>query len=627
MQNRDDDKDGWGQDAPPVVRSDLERVQSAYKPTKVNMEELKRTQEPSRFSVKQENSGIERSDVIKGGYQPVGKVDIAALRRQAEETGSAGTDRPAPVQGAYEPVGKVDIAAIRARAQPPSSDSGNAPKPFTQPGQDARSGAGPLADRAGSSAQSERLTSLPKPKVSNKFGSGASNFTGTKAPTPGGFGLETKPASPATPVGAAGRTFADEGGKTPAQIWAEKKARERGLSGASDTTSPAAGSRPAPTVSGQKSGGEWKSSYAGKSWAPVQTTTTGRSAGSSNDQQNMARGDEYPEEASRSPGGIESIRNRFNAEEPAASPGISKSTAFERPGVSSPDDDRSGGAAPFPGLPARPGRPREEEDEEEQPVRMPTPPAVPRSPTPPTPPAMGSSSPIRVAMPVSRGKEVEVVPPEERFSAPPIPVESISSARPREEDLTDEPAGHDPARAAGEAAAAVTFGEDLAHSANPGARAAGKRALVQFDYEKAEGNEIDLIEGEYVTNIEMVDEDWWMGQNSKGESGLFPSNYVELVDDDHEEDTPAARVSEEQAEAGDTGPSAAEPVHGQESDDHAAAATAASGGHTAIAVYDYEAAEANELSFAEGERITDIVRFPLFLLPFTLTSFPTYHAF
>ena len=56
--------------------------------------------------------------------------------------------------------------------------------------------------------------------------------------------------------------------------------------------------------------------------------------------------------------------------------------------------------------------------------------------------------------------------------------------------------------------------------------------MVQYDYEKAEDNELELKEGEYVTNIEMVDDDWWMGQNVHGETGLFPSNYVELVEGD-----------------------------------------------------------------------------------------------
>ncbi len=62
-------------------------------------------------------------------------------------------------------------------------------------------------------------------------------------------------------------------------------------------------------------------------------------------------------------------------------------------------------------------------------------------------------------------------------------------------------------------------------------------------------------------------------------SGLFPSNYVELVDDDAEEDAHAAA------------PPAPAPV--PEPEPAPAAPAAASGGNTATAHFDYEAAEDN----------------------------------
>ena len=120
--------------------------------------------------------------------------------------------------------------------------------------------------------------------------------------------------------------------------------------------------------------------------------------------------------------------------------------------------------------------------------------------------------------------------------------------------------------------------------------AGGKRALIQYDYEKDADNEIELIEGDYVTNIEMVDEDWWMGTNSKGESGLFPSNYVEIVEDE-KESGPVSQPS----------PPAVAP--------RPAASPAAPSGPTAKAIYDYEAAEDNELSFPEDATITGLVGF------------------
>ena len=56
----------------------------------------------------------------------------------------------------------------------------------------------------------------------------------------------------------------------------------------------------------------------------------------------------------------------------------------------------------------------------------------------------------------------------------------------------------------------------------------GIRARVLFDYEKDEANELVLVEGEIVEQIEMVDEGWWQATNAKGESGLFPCELARL---------------------------------------------------------------------------------------------------
>jgi hypothetical protein len=108
---------------------------------------------------------------------------------------------------------------------------------------------------------------------------------------------------------------------------------------------------------------------------------------------------------------------------------------------------------------------------------------------------------------------------------------------------------------------------------------------------------LELTEGDYVTNIDMVDEDWWMGTNSKGESGLFPSNYVELIE---EEEAPAPALAPRPIPAPAPTP--------------AAAPAAAPAGPTATALYDYEAAEDNELSFSENDKITSLVSFYLSLV-------------
>lgn len=85
-----------------------------------------------------------------------------------------------------------------------------------------------------------------------------------------------------------------------------------------------------------------------------------------------------------------------------------------------------------------------------------------------------------------------------------------------------------------------------------------------------------------------------MGTNSKGASGLFPSNYVELVEGEEHSGAAAAAPEPEPEPV----PEAAPPP---------ASRPAASAGPTATALYDYEAAEDNELSFDEGAKISDLV--------------------
>lgn len=72
---------------------------------------------------------------------------------------------------------------------------------------------------------------------------------------------------------------------------------------------------------------------------------------------------------------------------------------------------------------------------------------------------------------------------------------------------------------------------EQAKEQRPKASSSGKHALILFDYKRAEDNELELREGEQVYDIDFVHEDWWMGQSASGETGLFPSKYVKVVDD------------------------------------------------------------------------------------------------
>ncbi|KAF7542879.1 hypothetical protein G7Z17_g11193 [Cylindrodendrum hubeiense] len=575
------DADGWGTDAPPVTRSQLEKVESAYKPTKVNLADLTNAPSPAAASSGHGFKDDVPSHVVRGGYQPVGKIDIAAIRAQAKKTED---DRPTIIKGAYEPIGKVDIAAIRAKAQKPAPDA---------PEEEPR----PVADRMAAfsqPAQSERLTSLPKPKVSNKFGAAAS-FSGTKAPTPGALGLGSPAAPGAAPVGAASRTFADQGGKTPAQLWAEKKAKQGG-------NASSAGSAPsAAPVTAQKSGGEWRSGYTGKSWATVKPSSFGHGAGDEVSQHNTGEPETGPEETPASPsGGVSAMRDRFKDTTPigSAPPHPGPRHVEDEPAPPPvPGGSRPSGGFALPGLPSRPAAVDQDNEPEDSDAYEPV--------------AQREPSPVRIAVPVSRGPAPPTVTPPEERAPPPLPPSQIDV--PKEQDLPDQKESSHAARAAGAAVAGLAVGAGavaVAHQvleesepepepehAGPQAPAQsqeGYRAIVQYDYERAEDNEVELVEGEYVTNIEMVDEDWWMGTNSKGESGLFPSNYVEVVEDGE---------AEAQAPESPPPPPAADPVPEPQAPVPEPVGAA---GPTATALYDYEAAEDNELSFPEDATVTGL---------------------
>lgn len=611
------DADGWGADAPPVTRTQLEKVKPAYTPTKVNMAEL--SQQPtgttSNFDEQSSRQSQSGADVVKGGYQPIGKVDIAAIRRQARESGNTNDDRPEPVRGAYQPIGKVDIGAIRARAQqrdgspepgrPTAAAAPAAPRApeSADDDDDDNESSAPksLAERAAAFKQSERISTLPKPKVTPKF-TQASSFMGTKAPLPGAFDTGSQPT-----ITGASRTFADRGGKTPAQLWAEKKARERGEPVPAAAAVPSGPTTPiAPQASGGASEG-WKSGYAGKQWAPVQTNPTGGSAASAGGHAVPAEADrdhqqdmeeEEEEEEENIGGGVSSIRNRFAAAPPPMSAGgppqlsmHNKPNAAGSPPVHEPENEEEEerdappplptASRPVPqpeappAMPARPPMPQpepepEQEEEEEEPIQP--------------------SSPVRIAMPVSRSaaQPEDEREEEEEHAAPAqqsLPIRSVPPA-PADEPAAQAPAGGAPAGGAG----------------------SGITARAEYDYEKAEDNEIDLVENEIIHNVQKVDEDWWLGTNGKGETGLFPSNYV--VEIESEQHTGGgAPAHEEPAPAAAPAP-APEPTPAP-----AAAGGPPAGGHTAkpsaTSMYDYEAAEDNELGFPEGAKITNIVSLDL----------------
>lgn len=56
----------------------------------------------------------------------------------------------------------------------------------------------------------------------------------------------------------------------------------------------------------------------------------------------------------------------------------------------------------------------------------------------------------------------------------------------------------------------------------------GLSAVALYDYQAADSDEISFDPDDIITNIEMIDEGWWRGE-CQNQIGLFPSNYVQLL--------------------------------------------------------------------------------------------------
>ncbi|KAG5673513.1 hypothetical protein PVAND_003555 [Polypedilum vanderplanki] len=67
-------------------------------------------------------------------------------------------------------------------------------------------------------------------------------------------------------------------------------------------------------------------------------------------------------------------------------------------------------------------------------------------------------------------------------------------------------------------------------------KGAGVSAIVEFDYTANESDEISLVKGEIITNIKTQPGGWWQGTlASSGKSGMFPDNFVKLLDQNNDD--------------------------------------------------------------------------------------------
>ena len=408
---------------------------------------------------------------------------MAALRAQKSDTTSG--DRPEVIKGSYVPIGKVDIAAIRAQAQQQSSP----PPPPNKPEPVGTTGYTPIQ--------------LPKPKplgggpAITKFGPRVTSG-GTTAPMP------VAPARESKALGGASKNFGtDSSGKTPSQLWAERKARERGVSGSASVIPDIAPQTPLPIAKPNTSPSPPIGGYVEDSAEVIGKPVSGGVAAM---RERFAKQSLEEDRPPISPGGgVRPSGARFSPREEEEEEGpVAGGPPPPVAMASKPGPGRSyqsldhvvaagAGAGIGLGVGALAGRAMHheeeeepQEEEEEQHYEPEPEPEEEEYVAPPPPPA------ARPAVQQSWDTSHDVEPTEEEEDHIAARQQSQFHAEQEHEEEEELPQHHDEE-------------EEPTHSAETGAQSS-KTAVVLFDYEAQEENELHLTEGQIITNVEFIDD-------------------------------------------------------------------------------------------------------------------------
>jgi len=60
------------------------------------------------------------------------------------------------------------------------------------------------------------------------------------------------------------------------------------------------------------------------------------------------------------------------------------------------------------------------------------------------------------------------------------------------------------------------------------------QAEVLYNYSSNDEGDLNLVQGQRISILEYVNNDWWKGEDQAGQQGIFPSNYVRKLDQQNE---------------------------------------------------------------------------------------------
>ncbi|XP_078397388.1 SH3 domain-containing protein 19 isoform X2 [Cetorhinus maximus] len=125
--------------------------------------------------------------------------------------------------------------------------------------------------------------------------------------------------------------------------------------------------------------------------------------------------------------------------------------------------------------------------------------------------------------------------------------------------------------------------------------ASGPRCVARFDFEGDQADELTFYEGDVIALKEYVSEEWARGQ-LKGRSGIFPLNFVEVV-----EDLPASE--QQQIQNSPLSPGSDILAGGKAGETTSCSQVGNSNSQWCEALYDFKAEAADDLPFKRGDRI------------------------
>ena len=432
-------------------------------------------------------------------YQPVGKIDLKAIRAEGKNSKFADA-RIEKIESSYKPVGKVDIKAIREQARKEKQLKAGREVDST-PAKPEKSNS-PVKKTPAKAPASEEDDDWEKVSKS-EFTSEATESQYSAPNRRAEYGVGSKPAP---------RPTSDEDEPQFTSLADRMKAFQQSVSSAKPTPS-----RKAPDAEGSsKSGPKVASKSASKNY------------------------EDSEEEEEEGPVSVAAqlAKARLSAKEESEDSNDLKSARQASYGI-------------------KKEQPREEPEEE---------PAAPK--------AAVSTFAARFAK-----KEPKEEPKEDKFAEEEEPEEAPSPPR-RVPQPPKEPSP--PATIARAAEESEEDGDDALS------------AVVIQDYVKDDDDEISLTVDELVSDIQKVDENWWIGKNAQGDVGLFPADYVKVAGENQAAKEPA--TSEEPI-------ADEEPATTEES--AAAADEDDDGEKIAVALYRHEPSpeDEDELSLEENEKI------------------------